>query len=187
MKQVIRMLCGTVAFAVVPALISAQVKPDPKTMQGAKKPDSAAMKHDMKGMEHDKAGMKHDAKGMEHEGEHGEKSGWTELDAFHKLLQDTWHPAQKGDLRPARDKAAAFVAGAEAWARSKGPATCDNEAARKAIPGVVADANAYADAAKAGASDDAVKASLKKAHDGFEKVAMPCMMSAMKGMDHKKP
>lgn len=173
MRLAIRTISGVVALAFIPALMAAQVKPDPKAMQGGKKADSAAMMHDMKG--------------MSHEAGHDETSGWKQLDAFHKLLQDTWHPAQNGDLKPARAKAAEFVAGAETWAKSKGPAKCDNEMARKAIPGVVSDAKAFGNAVAGSASDDAVKAALKKAHDAFEMVAMPCMMGATKGMEHTPP
>ena len=180
MKAAIRTISCAMALMLVPALATAQAQAQAqaqaKAAQGAKKADSAAMKHDMGAMKHEMGKM-----------EHGEKSAWKELDAFHKHLQDTWHPAQAGDLKPAREKAAEFVKAAEAWQKSKGPESCDNAAVRKAFPGVIADAKAYADVVKASGTDDAVKAALKKAHDSFEAVAMPCMMAGMKEMDHKAP
>jgi len=107
------------------------------------------------------------------------KSGWKELDAFHALLMSTWHPAMKDSLTMARALAPQVVAAAETWATSKGPATCDNAAARKALPGIVADAKAYAGVASSQAADAAVKAALKKVHDGFEVVGKPCVQAAM--------
>jgi hypothetical protein len=185
MKATMRFIGCTMALSLVPAIAGAQVKPT--ETKPAPKP---AMQHDMSKMKMD-SGMKHDMSmmgmdsGMKHE---MMSSGWTELDAFHKVLMATWHPAQKSDLKPARDKAADIVKTAEAWAASKGPAKCDNATTREALPGIVADAKAYASVVKANGTDDAVKAALKKAHDGFEKAAMPCMMAGMKDMkDMKKP
>ena len=131
----------------------------------------SGMKHDMPMMGKDSK-MKHDAM----------RSGWNEFDAFHAALMATWHPAEKADFSPAREQAVGLVKAAEAWAASKGPATCDNATSRQGIPGIVADANAYGEVVKNKGSDDAVKAALKKTHDGFEEVAMPCMMAGMKEM-----
>ncbi|MDP1890279.1 MAG: hypothetical protein Q8K55_05255, partial [Gemmatimonadaceae bacterium] len=108
------------------------------------------------------------------------KSGWNELDAFHTLLMSVWHPAQKDSLTMARTLAPTLAASAAAWEKSKGPAACDNAAARKALPGIVTDAKSYANAASTTANDAAVKAALKKVHDGFETVGKPCMQAAMK-------
>ncbi|MBW7934447.1 MAG: hypothetical protein H3C62_12760, partial [Gemmatimonadaceae bacterium] len=108
------------------------------------------------------------------------KSGWVELDAFHALLMSTWHPAMKDSLTMARTLAPQVVGAAEKWAASKGPASCDNAAARKALPGIVTDAKAYAQVAASKANDAAVKAALKKVHDGFETVGRPCVQAAMK-------
>ena len=164
-----------IGFAVVLALVPAM---------------AVAQQHDMSKMGKDTAkkmpmaGMQHDMSKMEQGGAMDMKSGWAELDAFHTLLMATWHPAQNDTLTPARTMAPTLVSSAAAWAKSKGPAKCDNAAARTVLPGVVADVNAFADAVTKQAPDAAVKAALKKVHDGFEKVAMPCMMGDMPGMKH---
>lgn len=186
----------TMVLVFAPVVARAQAKPaatkpattTPTTAKpGAAKP---AMAHDMSTMgadsmmKHDMAGMKHDMAAMDHEKGKGMgdmKSGWAELDAFHALLMSTWHPAEKDSLAMARTLAPTLAASAAAWEKSKGPAACDNAAARKALPQIVTDAKAYAAVAAGKANDASVKASLKKVHDGFETVAMPCMMAAMKG------
>jgi hypothetical protein len=142
-------------LVMVPAMALAQAKP--------------AMPHDMSKMGQGQAMAMGDV-----------KSGWAELDAFHSLLMSTWHPAMKDSLTMARSLAPQVAASAEAWAKSKGPASCDNAAARKALPGIVKDAKAYSAVAATKANDAAVKAALKKVHDGFETVGKPCVQAAMK-------
>ena len=114
-------------------------------------------------------------------------SGWKELDAFHKVLGDAWHPIAKGDYAPARAKAEELLKAAEAWRKSKGPKSCDNEATRAGLTRMIDDARSYADAAKRAASDDAIKVTLKTTHDTFEGFAEPCMMHAMQMGAPKKP
>ncbi len=172
-----RMTRMFLALMLAPAIAVAQGKPAPKA--ATTKP---AMQHDMSAMGAD-TGMKHDmsamgqGKGMRM----GDmKSGWTELDAFHSLLMSVWHPAMKDSLAMARTLAPQVVASAEAWVKSKGPASCDNAATRKTLPAIVADAQAYAKVVASKANDAAVKAALKKVHDGFETAGRPCVQAAMK-------
>ena len=168
-----RALFGTAAVVLIPALTLAQATPPAKAATPAKAPAMGEMKHDMSTM---KPGEKMD-----------EMSGWKELDAFHTVLQDAWHPVATGNLAPARAKAAELLAAALVWRSSKGPAKCDNEAMRKGMPDFIADARSYADAAKRAASDDAITVTLKRAHDSFEAIAEPCMMDMMKGMKMDMP
>lgn len=142
-------------LVMVPAMALAQAKP--------------AMPHDMSKMGQGQGMAMGDM-----------KSGWAELDAFHSLLMSTWHPAMKDSLTMARTLAPQVVAAADTWAKSKGPASCDNAAVRKALPGIVTDAKAFAAVAASKANDAAVKAALKKVHDGFETVGKPCVQAAMK-------
>jgi hypothetical protein len=169
MTNTMRSVCATAAMALLSAVAAAQAKPPvqvPANVPAAKLADTAAMKHDMPGMQ-------------------GEPmSGWKELDALHQLIVATWHPASAGDMKPARADAAALLAATQAWRRSKGPAKCDNAALRKGMPDLIADARSFADAAKRDASDDAVKVTLKRTHDGFEALAEPCLTDATK--DTKK-
>ena len=173
-----RMRALILGLALLPGVAGAQAKPAEK--KPVAKP---AMPHDMHTMGGDST-MKHGMPGMamgkgQAMGEM--KSGWKELDAFHTLLMSVWHPALKDSLAMARTLAPTLATSAAAWEKSKGPAACDNADARKALPAIIADAKAYAGVVAGKADDAAVKAALKKVHDGFEKVAMPCMMASMKG------
>ena len=119
--------------------------------------------------------------------QHEEASGWKELDAFHKVLADAWHPIGRGDYKPARARAAELVKAAVAWRQSKGPKSCDNEATRSGLKTMIEQARWYEDAARRAASDDAIKVTLKTTHDTFESFAESCMMHAMKMDAPKKP
>lgn len=188
--RTIRLMGVALVFAPVMLLAQAQAQAKPAEKKAMAKP---AMQHDMSkmgrdtGMQHDMStmrhdtGMKHDMAGMGQGAGMGDmKSGWKELDAFHTLLMSVWHPALKDSLTMARTLAPTLAASATAWEKSKGPTACDNAAARKALPGIVGDAKAYANAAATKANDAALKAALKKVHDGFETVGKPCMQAAMK-------
>jgi len=125
-----------------------------------KKADSTAMRQEMHAM--------------------GAMTGWAPLDAFHKLMEEAWHPVAQGDLKAARARAPEVLTVALAWRKSKGPAACDTPAAREALTRLVESARWYADAVKREASDDAVTVTLKSTHDHFEAIAEPCLVAATK-------
>ena len=160
MHVMIRWLGGVAALAVGAATVPAQA--------AATKP---AAPHDMSKMG---------------DGPQGGTSGWKELDAFHLLLQDAWHPVAQGNYAPAREKATALLAAARAWQRSHGKPACDTPTLRTGFADLVEHARWYHDAATRPASDDAVRVTLKATHDTFETMAEPCMMAAMKP-EPKKP
>jgi hypothetical protein len=187
MKATTRFIGMMALTLLVPAMAGAQGHDMSKMGKDTAKKDAmAGMKHDMPGMKHDMSAMqggkmsdsamKAMMKGMK---PGAEMTGWKELDAFHGMMQATWHGAMDNDLRAAKAMSGDVVKSAEAWVKSAGPAGCDNATLRKALPGIVTDARAYDAIAKSGTDAD-VKAALRKVHDGFEQVAMPCM----KGMKH---
>ncbi len=189
MKATMRWMGFAMALALAPALAGAQAH-DMSTMgkDTAKKDSMAGMQGKMGTKMKMDSGMKHDMAGM-----HGGmgagmrmSTGWGELDALHGMLMTTWHPAEKDSLALARSLAPALASVTDAWTRSKGPASCDNAAARKLMPVVAADVKAYVVEVARKGTDADVKAALKRVHDGFEKVAMPCMMGGMKDMKGMK-
>lgn len=101
---------------------------------------------------------------------------WPELDAFHKILADSWHPVESGDMKAARANAPALLDAALAWRKSRGPAKCDDASLRAGMTTMIEHARWYADAVKRDASDDAVKVTLKSTHEIFEQSAEKCMM-----------
>src|SRR5687768_4405441 len=93
---------------------------------------------------------------------------WKEMNAFHRVMGATWHPAsQKGDLAPLKAKAKELLTAAEAWSASNPPAmpaSCGDSTVRAAAKKVVADAKALVGMIDAGADDARLKAGLKSVH-----------------------
>lgn len=72
---------GALVLVIVPGMVLAQAQAKPAEKKGMARP---AMQHDMSNLSHD-TGMKHDMAGMAQGMGMGEmKSGWNELDAFHR-------------------------------------------------------------------------------------------------------
>lgn len=107
---------------------------------------------------------------------HHAAGGWKEMDAFHTVMAETWHPASRSDdLKPLRARAGALAEAARAWAAAVVPGACDTPATRATIAGLATDARALADlVAKPAATDAQLKAALKALHDRFEPVEQGC-------------
>ena len=102
---------------------------------------------------------------------------WKEMNAFHKVLGATWHPASKQDLVPLRVRANELKAAADAWAASRAPeslASCASEEVKAAITKVAKDTRGIAAMIVAGADDTWLAASLKGVHDTFEVAEKAC-------------
>lgn len=103
---------------------------------------------------------------------------WKEMNAFHRVMAATWHPAaQKGDLAPIRALAKELLSAADAWAASTPPATpasCGAKEVVAAATKVAAEAKALLALIDAGADDARVKNTLKGVHDTFEVAGKAC-------------
>ncbi len=102
---------------------------------------------------------------------------WKELNAFHMVMEATWHPASKNDLAPLRAKVRDLVTASESWSASKAPAmpaSCGSEAVRKAVTTVAESSKALAALVASSADDAKLKESLKAIHDTFEVAEKGC-------------
>ena len=111
---------------------------------------------------------------------------WKEMNAFHKVMAATWHPAsQKGDVAPLKARVKELQTAAEAWAASKAPAmpaSCGTEAVRNAASKVAAESKALVALVDSGAADESLKAALKGVHDAFEVAQKGCGGHGRHGM-----
>ena len=163
MTNRLRMAAGLTALVLAAVPLSAQSSPPkPKPTM-----DHGAAGHEKKA-DHDK--MDHHKMDKEHAA-----SGWKELDKYHKLMMDTWHPAKgSNDLKPLKAKAKDLSAGAHELAKSTPPSACNRtelvEAARVLAPA----SDALAQQVLAGASDAALKSALHDLHAKFETLEKGC-------------
>lgn len=162
----------TIAASIGSPLFAQSTPAKPKPVMDHAKMDRA--EHDK--MHQDKTGKdKMDKDKMaKMEKEHA-SSGWKELDAYHKLMMDTWHPAKgANDLKPLKLKAKDLSASAKSLAKSTPPAACNRadmvEAARQLAPA----SDALAQQVLSGASDAALKSALQDLHEKFELLEKGC-------------
>lgn len=103
---------------------------------------------------------------------------WKEMNAFHRVMGATWHPAsQKGDLAPLKARAKELLAAADTWAASKPPAmptSCGTQEVLAAVTKVAADSKSLATMIESGADDASLKTALKAVHDSFEVAEKAC-------------
>jgi hypothetical protein len=103
---------------------------------------------------------------------------WKEMNAFHRVMGATWHPAShNGDMAPLKGRAKELLATAETWAASKPPsmpASCSSEPVRGAATMVVTETKALLALVDSGADDAKLKAALKSVHDAFEVAEKGC-------------
>ena len=103
---------------------------------------------------------------------------WKEMNAFHRVMGATWHPAsQKGDLAPLKAKAKELLSAADAWVASKPPAmpaSCGDGAVLAATKKIAAEAKALVGLVESNADDARLKSALKSVHDSFEVAEKAC-------------
>jgi hypothetical protein len=103
---------------------------------------------------------------------------WKEMNAFHRVMGATWHPASsKNDLAPLKARAKDLVTSAEAWVASKPPAmpaSCGSAEVLAAVSKVARESKALVALLDSGADDTKLKEALKGVHDSFEVAEHAC-------------
>lgn len=95
-------------------------------------------------------------------------SDWKELEAFHKIIADVYHPMKEsGNLAPAKQLMSQLADEAEKWSASTLPDKVNTPKMKENLQKLKIDARVLADNVSKGASDDVVKDQLTKLHDQF--------------------
>lgn len=102
------------------------------------------------------------------------KAKWNELEAFHTIISQTFHPAEEGKLQPIRSRSQEMVDKAVAWMNSTAPAGYDKSAVSKSLKKLVKGAKEVNKLVKKNASDAEVKEELSKVHDVFHEIVEKC-------------
>lgn len=118
-----------------------------------------------------------------------DKAVWKEKDEFHKVMAQTFHPMEEGNLDPIRKRSQELFEKAVAWQNSKGPSELDNEKVRESLTKLVRqtrDLNASILNNKA--TEASIKADLTAAHDTFHDIVGMCHPGHMHehGHEHKQ-
>lgn len=97
-------------------------------------------------------------------------SSWEELDSFHMIMAESFHPFRdSANLDPAKARASALMAAASDWALAPLPEKVDNDAMRSRLEQLKEQAAALAQSVKS-QDDNAIGEVLTKLHDTFHEI-----------------
>lgn len=100
---------------------------------------------------------------------------WKEKNEFHKVMSQTFHPAEEGNLAPIKSKIAEMQANAVAFQKSEIPVELPNkEEIKKNLDELVNGTKVLAKKIKKNASDEVIKTQLTALHDVFHKIVGLC-------------
>lgn len=103
-----------------------------------------------------------------------EKTKWAEKDAFHKIMSETFHPAEEGKLEPIRSRSQEMISLAIAWKNSKAPAGYSKEKVKKDLKALVKATKKLNKEVKKHASDNDLKEELTELHGLFHGITEKC-------------
>lgn len=103
-----------------------------------------------------------------------EKDAWIELKEFHKVMAQTFHPAEEGNFDPIKTRAFELVLKGEAFKNSKIPSSYDNPKIRQALSDLVQQAKVVQALVIKNAKNEKIMSELIKVHDAFHVVEGLC-------------
>lgn len=105
---------------------------------------------------------------------------WTELDSFHSILADVYHPLKdSGNLQPALERIEELASEAEKWSLAPLPKRVDSAVMKDKLEKLKGDTRALADAVKTGVAESEVAKGLTEIHELFHGI-----MEAWEGGEH---
>jgi ABC-type Zn2+ transport system substrate-binding protein/surface adhesin len=113
----------------------------------------------------------HDEHGHDHEHEHEvSKDEWKEMDDFHTLMADAFHPYKDStNLEPAKTKAVALAAAADKWANAPLPEKVNNDEVKSKLETLKAGTASFVETVKSG-DDRKIGDELTALHDQFHEI-----------------
>jgi hypothetical protein len=104
--------------------------------------------------------------------EHGasDQAEWKEMDDFHMIMAETFHPYKdSANLEPAKTRAGELAAAAEKWSRTALPDKVDNDEMKKKLSDLREGSLSLVEKVAAG-DDAAIGDQLNKVHDLFHAI-----------------
>ncbi len=104
-----------------------------------------------------------------------EQAGWQEMDDFHTVMSQTWHPVEEGNYQPIKERADELAKLAEAWKNSEIPSQyAAQKDIKKKLKELAKETKELAKEIKKGCSDEEIKEELKELHDLFHDIVGLC-------------
>lgn len=103
-----------------------------------------------------------------------EMDNWKALNDFHKVMAETYHPAENGNLEPIKSRSSELMMKALNMKKSTIPKSIDSPALRANIEELVKESNALHKLVKKKMKDAVIKAKLFEVHEAFHKIQEEC-------------
>lgn len=100
----------------------------------------------------------------------GEAKEWKEMDEFHMVMAETFHPYKdSSNLEPAKAKAAELAESANQWSSASLPKRVDNDEMKTKLENLKTETASFVQTAS-GSDDKAIGDQLTKIHDLFHEI-----------------
>lgn len=103
-----------------------------------------------------------------------EKKTWKEMDDFHKVMRETFHPAEEGHLEPIKTRSQEMLDKAVAWQKSVAPEGFDKKEVDALLDKLVKGARELDKLVKAKSADKMIKEKLTGLHNTFHGIVEKC-------------
>jgi hypothetical protein len=103
-----------------------------------------------------------------------EKSGWKQMNEFHTVMSETFHPAEEGHLDPIKKRSQEMVDKAVAWQQSTAPEGYDKKKVDASLKKLVQGTKELNSLVKAKSPDKIITAKLSSLHDIFHEIMEKC-------------
>jgi hypothetical protein len=103
-----------------------------------------------------------------------EKKTWKEMEDFHTVMSQTFHPAEEGHLDPIKNRSQEMVDKAVAWQKSTAPEGYDKKKVEASLKKLVKGVKELNTLIKAKTADKTVKEKLSGLHTIFHEIMEKC-------------
>jgi len=103
-----------------------------------------------------------------------EKKTWKEMNDFHTVMSETFHPAEEGHLDPIKKRSQEMMDKAVAWQKSTAPEGYDKTKVDVSLKKLVQGAKELNNLVKAKSSDKVLTDKLSGLHDIFHEIMEKC-------------
>jgi superoxide dismutase len=101
-------------------------------------------------------------------------AAWPEIKTFHKVMSQTFHPSEEGNLQPIKERSAEMAEKANALKAAKIPAEFNKKEIVASVNKLAKDSKALDKLVKSKASDDKITKALNGLHDTFHTIVGLC-------------
>ena len=101
-------------------------------------------------------------------------AAWPEIKTFHKVMSQTFHPSEEGNLQPIKERSAEMAEKANALKMAKIPAEFNKKQIVASVNKLAKDSKALDKLVKSKASDEKITKALNGLHDTFHTIVGLC-------------